>query len=46
MQLKTHILSFTPGHKSKYLQPYDRNTISTNNDKQREFDRTMAFPEK
>ena len=26
--IETHILSFIPGHKSKYLQSYDRNKIS------------------
>ena len=43
---KTHILSFTPGHKPKNLQSDDRNTISENNEKQRKFEHKMASPEK
>ena len=46
MQLKTHILSFTPGCKSKKLKSYDRNTISKNNEKHKKFEHKMASPEK
>ena len=33
-------------HKSKYLQPYDRNTISKNNEKQRKLEHKMASHQK
>ena len=40
--IKTHSINFTPGLKSKYPQSYDRNTISKNNEKQKEFEHKMA----
>ena len=41
--IKAHILSSTPGHKSK---SYDRNTVSKNNEKTNKLEHKMASPEK